>query len=190
MTNDLIKILADAELAWYIQKASALRSIPRKVGGNNFRHVLYSFNIMLDYEIFDVIALKAAIIHDVLEDVPNFVSDKEILNIDEDGKKVLELVRALTFHKDKETKSEYLTRLLEENNPQCLKIKICDRIANLIEINTDIYSEAKIEKKLMETEDYILPMAEKIKNQEMVREIKDLISSRREFIRIRKTEKT
>ena len=55
-------------LAPYIQKSTALRGKYRFVGGNQFRHALGTFAILLDYHYMDPVLLKASIIHDVFED--------------------------------------------------------------------------------------------------------------------------
>jgi len=68
---DDIEKLKNLVLAPYILKATALIGKQRNVGGNQFRHAMATFAILLDYKLFDdPILLKAAVIHDLIEDVP------------------------------------------------------------------------------------------------------------------------
>ena len=64
----------------------ALIGVSRKVGGNQFRHAFSTLGILLDYKYFnDSVLLKASLIHDLLEDVPETQVD-EIRNTDFEGK--------------------------------------------------------------------------------------------------------
>jgi hypothetical protein len=63
--------LKNLVLAPYIIKATALIGKQRGVGGNQFRHAMATMAILLDYKFFDnYVLLKASVIHDLLEDVP------------------------------------------------------------------------------------------------------------------------
>lgn len=64
--EELIQLIA----APYIQKATALIGVARKVGGNQFRHMMATFTILLDYHYTNHVLLKASLIHDLFEDVP------------------------------------------------------------------------------------------------------------------------
>ena len=101
-------------LAPYIQKSTALRGKYRYVGGNQFRHALSTFAILLDYHYLDPVLLKASVIHDVFEDV-KCVSPEEIINIDSDGQAVYDLVMEVT-RKKTESKDDYLKRVLESGS--------------------------------------------------------------------------
>lgn len=64
--EELIRLI----VAPYIQKATALIGKARKVGGNQFRHMMPTFTILIDYHYTDHVLLKAALIHDLFEDIP------------------------------------------------------------------------------------------------------------------------
>ena len=96
MNNEEASCLANLTLAPYIQKATTLIGINRKVGGNQFRHAMATLAILIDYHYTNPILLKASVIHDLIEDVKDFNPD-EIVNIDEDGQKVLDLVMAVSY---------------------------------------------------------------------------------------------
>jgi len=96
--------LKNLVLAPYILKAMALISVSRKVGGNQFRHSFTTLGILLDYKYFnDSILLKASVIHDLLEDVPDTQVD-EIRHIDYEANQVVNLVLEVSRMKS-ETKS-------------------------------------------------------------------------------------
>ncbi|MEI6900764.1 MAG: hypothetical protein WCL00_12870, partial [Bacteroidota bacterium] len=83
--------LAGMVLAPYVQKATSLQGKSRYVGGNQFRHAIATFAILLDYHYIDSVLLKASFIHDVFEDT-EFVAPEEIIGLDHDGKAVYDLV--------------------------------------------------------------------------------------------------
>jgi hypothetical protein len=96
-------------LAAYIQKATALIGRRRRVGGNQFRHAMATFAILVDYHYTDAVLLKASVIHDLFEDIPSTDRDS-IREIDADGPAVVDLVLEVTRHQDT-PKPEYLARL-------------------------------------------------------------------------------
>ena len=89
--DELIQLIS----APYIQKATALIGVARKVGGNQFRHTMATFAILLDYHYTNHVLLKASLIHDLFEDVP-LSNREEIRRIDEDGDEVVRLVEEVT----------------------------------------------------------------------------------------------
>jgi len=175
---DLLKNLV---LAPYILKATALIRISRKVGGNQFRHSFSTLGILLDYKYFtDSVLLKASLIHDLLEDLPETQVD-EIRYIDFDANQVVDLVLEVT-RRNEETKPEYLQRVLSQGSRYAKILKCADRISNLTDLHRDTHPEQKISDYLDQTEQFILPMAHEV-NADMVIELKDLIKRRREIIR-------
>ena len=70
MTTEEMIRLRETRLAPYIQLATLLIGKSRFGGGNMFRHQLDTMAILVDYSYIDSILLKAAIVHDVLEDIP------------------------------------------------------------------------------------------------------------------------
>jgi len=175
MENFEKDILAKMIVAPYVQKATALRGIKRYVGGNQFRHALNTYAILVDYHIVDPVLLKASVIHDVFEDVKCITYD-EIKALDSDGSKVLALVLEVT-QKDNETKDDYLKRILEQGSVNAKILKCADRISNLTDLHPDIFEKEFIKNYIAETKKWVIPMAELV-NKDMLFELEDLIHRR------------
>lgn len=184
--------LASLILAPWIQKASALIGVKRKVGGNQFRHCMASMTILIDYHFINGPMLKASIIHDLLEDFKS-VNLEEIRRLDADGETVLGLVGELTRDPKKETKEQYFERLVNKSSPEAKIVKLADRISNLTDLHLFVFEEDKTEYYLDQTERYILPMIsvllqsdipedQKTMVKEMQKEIKDLVYIRRTYL--------
>lgn len=172
--------LKNLVLAPYILKATALIGVSRKVGGNQFRHSFSTLGILMDYKYFnDSILLKASLLHDLLEDLPETQVD-EIRWIDEDASQVVDLVLEVT-RRPEETKPQYLQRVLETGSVRAKILKCADRISNLTDLHRDTHPDHKISDYLEQTETYILPMARQV-SADMVRELTDLIAKRRKII--------
>ncbi|HTX89372.1 MAG TPA: hypothetical protein VMC08_10310 [Bacteroidales bacterium] len=174
--NELAKMV----LAPYVQKATALRGKFRYTGGNQFRHAISTFAILLDYHYIDPVLLKASFIHDIFEDV-KCVSPEDIINLDGDGQKVYDLVQEVTKQPG-ETKPEFLERILKKGSTLAKILKCADRISNVTDLHTDIFDKEYIRNYLEETKQYVLPMAEEV-NQNMFFELKDLIHRRESHFR-------
>lgn len=182
-----LEILKNLVLAPYILKATALISVQREVGGNQFRHCFSTLGILLDYKFFtNSVLLKASLLHDLLEDLPETQVD-EIRWIDSDGADVVQLVLEVTKRKD-ETKEQYLQRLLEYGSRNAMLLKCADRISNLTDLHRDIQSEQKISDYLDQTEKYVIPMARRV-NTDMLIELTDLIAKRRRILRMLENDK-
>lgn len=177
-----LKALKNLVLAPYIMKATALIGVQRRVGGNQFRHSFSTLGILLDYKYFhDSILLKASLLHDLLEDLPETKID-EINLIDEESPRVVKLVLEVTKQKE-ETKSQYLNRLLSNGSREAMLLKCADRISNLTDLHRDTHSDQKISEYLSQTEQFVIPMARKV-NDDMAKELRDLVSRRKEILRI------
>lgn len=177
--NDL-DALKNLVLAPYILKATALIGVSRKVGGNQFRHSFSTLGILLDYKYFsDSVLLKASLLHDLLEDLPETQID-EIRWIDDDASQVVDLVLEVTRRAD-ETKPQYLQRVLDHGSIRAKILKCADRISNLTDLHRDTHPDHKISDYLTQTETYILPMARQVSS-DMVIELTDLIAKRRKII--------
>jgi len=182
---DEMEFLKKLVLAPYMLKATALIGKQRKVGGNQFRHSFSVLGILFDYKYFsDGVLLKAALLHDLLEELPE-TQLSEIRKIDEDGPQVVELVLEVTQVSGEE-KYNYLQRVLEKGSVNAKTLKCADRISNLTDLHRDTFTDMKIADYLKQTEIYILPMARQV-NQHMVIELTDLIKIRRQLIE-KKTE--
>ena len=177
-----LEILKNLVLAPYILKATALIKISRRTGGNQFRHSFSTLGILLDYRyFFDSVLLKASLLHDFLEDLPESTVD-EIRGIDSDGPQVVKLVLEVT-KQNQETKAEYLQRVLGTGSKNALILKCCDRISNLTDLHRDTHSDQKISEYLDQTEQFVLPMARRV-NRNMLTELTDLVAKRRNIIRM------
>jgi GTP pyrophosphokinase len=164
-------------LAPYILKATALIGKKRNVGGNQFRHAMATLAILLDYKLFDDdVLLKASVIHDLIEDLPE-TNQNELRQIDEQANEVVDLVMEVSRPKGM-VKAMYLKRILEHGSGNAKLIKIADRISNLTDLHRDHYTKARMSNYLDQTEKYILPMALEV-NENMAVELKDLIDKRR-----------
>ena len=174
--NDTDKLKA-LVLAPYIMKATALIGFQRNVGGNQFRHAFATLAILFDYKLFDdYVLLKAALIHDLLEDVPG-TDESELRQIDDQANQVVDLVLEITRPKGM-TKVNFLKRILEHGSRNAKLLKSADRISNLTDLHRDHYSRKKMCSYLDQTEKYILPMALEV-NKNMAIELTDLIAKRR-----------
>jgi GTP pyrophosphokinase len=174
--------LKNLVLAPYIIKATALIGKQRGVGGNQFRHAMATMAILLDYKLFDdYVLLKASVIHDLLEDVPE-TNEFEIRIIDGQADQVLELVKEVTRPKDMK-KADYLKRILEQGSRRAKLLKCADRISNLTDLHRDTHTEQKITDYLDQTEKYVIPMAREV-NADMLIELTDLVRRRRKLVKI------
>jgi len=179
--------LKNLVLAPYILKATALIGVERKVGGNQFRHCFSTLGILLDYKLYgDSVLLKASLLHDLLEDVPETQVD-EIRCIDYEGHWVVELVLEVTRRRE-ETKIEYLNRILTTGSKNAMLLKCADRISNLTDLHRDTHTDQKITDYLDQTEQFVIPMAFKV-NADMVIEITDLVVKRRKILKIMESDK-
>ena len=179
---DDLENLRNLVLAPYILKATALIGVQRKVGGNQFRHCFSTLGILLDYKFYnESILLKASLLHDLLEDLPETQVD-EIRWIDDEGQQVVELVLEVTKGKD-ETKPQYLQRVLTTGSRKALLLKCADRISNLTDLHRDTHSDQKISDYLDQTEQFVIPMAQQV-NDDLVIELKDLVAKRRKILRV------
>jgi hypothetical protein len=91
MTTEEMLRLKGTHLAPYIQLATALIGKVREGGGNMFRHQLDTMATLIDYGYIDSVLLKASVVHDVLEDIPDF-NHNLLLSIDYESHKVYDLV--------------------------------------------------------------------------------------------------
>lgn len=175
--NNMLQ-LKDFTLAPYMQLATGLIGKARHAGGNMFRHQMDTLAILIDYGYIDSVLLKASIIHDTVEDIPGF--DKNlILNADEDGKEVLDLVLEVT-RRDDEDKKQFLRRIIDTGSQKAKILKCADRISNMISLGY-VTDPKFIERYCDETEFFLLPMALEI-DYNMYQELINLILTRRRYL--------
>jgi len=170
--------LKNMHLAPYIQLATVLIGKRRRSGGNMFRHQIDTFGILMDYGYIDSVLLKASVIHDLVEDVPDFDRER-ILEIDDESHDVYQLVLEVT-RRPVETKEAFLTRILEYGSNRALVLKSADRISNMISLGYTTKVEF-IQRYANETERFIYPIARKA-NMAMFEELEELVATRRDFL--------
>lgn len=167
--------LKGMHIAPYIQLATSLIGKPRKGGGNMFRHQIDTMGILIDYGFIDPILLKASVIHDLVEDLPNY-DVAQILSIEDESADVYALVLEVT-RRALESKESFLERVQKCGSQRARILKCADRISNMISLGyvTDLdfvrrYTE--------ETERFIYPIAEQVSHN-MRNELRSLVQSRR-----------
>lgn len=178
MDESSMRRLREIHLAPYIQLATSLIGKPRRSGGNMFRHQLDTMTILMDYGYIDSILLKASVIHDLLEDIPEFDRDT-ILSIDKESVDVYKLVLEVT-RRPIENKFEFLVRIRDFGSLRAKVLKSADRISNMISLGyvTDV---SFIKRYTDETENQVFPIA-RLADQRMLTELKDLVATRRESL--------
>jgi GTP pyrophosphokinase len=172
-------------MAPYIVKAMALIGVRRKGGSNMFRHQISTMGILIDYKVVDPVLLKAAVIHDLFEDAPQApgVSEHEISRIDSDGPAVYALVMEVTRRSTgglRESKADYLTRIMAHGSSKAKVLKLADRISNLTALGF-VHDAAFVRRFLTETAQYVLPHAAAV-NADMHRELSHLIENRERLL--------
>jgi len=178
MTTEEMLRLKGAHFAPYIQLATVLIGKTRSGGGNMFRHQLDTMAILIDYGHIDSVLIKAAIVHDILEDIPDF-NHNLFFSIDYEGHEVYELVREVTKNPG-ETKSAFLTRILESGSQNAKILKVADRISNMISLGF-VNDMEFVNRYTTETEQYVFPIAELV-DKSMLKELQSLVESRRRYV--------
>jgi len=183
--HDFERTLGSITMAPYIVKGMALIGVKRKGGSNMFRHQMSTLAILLDYKFIDPVLLKAACIHDLFEDAPGLpgVTEQEITSIDADGPAVYELVMEVTIRGEgsmRESKGEYLTRILQCGSERAKVLKLADRISNLVALGF-VHESGFVRRFLRETKTYVLPYSAGV-NRDMHRELSHLIESRERLL--------
>jgi len=178
MTTEEMLRLKGIFLAPYMQLATALIGKTREGGGNMFRHQLDTMATLIDYDYIDSVLLKASVVHDLIEDVPDF-NRNLLLSVDFESPAVYELVMEVTRYPG-ETKADFLTRILESGSRQAKVLKVADRISNMISLGF-VINYRFIDRYTEETVRYIFPIAEEV-NKKMLSELKSLVESRRMYL--------
>ncbi|WP_413083745.1 hypothetical protein [Treponema sp.] len=178
MDTDRMLQLSNISFAPYIQLSTMLIGKQRHAGGNMFRHQIDTMGILMDYGYIDSVLLKASVVHDTVEDIPDF-DENLIINADADGKDVLTLVLEVT-KRPGEKKDDFLKRIINFGSQKAKLLKCADRISNMISLG--FVTDAKfIERYCNETEFYILPIAIEV-DYNMYQELINLIMTRRQYL--------
>ena len=182
MTEEKQKMLASMVTAPYMALATMAICRPRKISGNQFRHMAATRDILIDYGYIDGILHKAALVHDLLEDINEF-DHQLIINCDHDGPEVYKLVVEVT-KQPYESKIDFLKRIYDQGSDKACLIKSADRIANLCDVMFLMENEF-ITRLCEESEKYILPIAARVSG-DMCTEISDLIAKARWLLSVLK----
>jgi (p)ppGpp synthase/HD superfamily hydrolase len=178
MTTEEMLRLKGTHLAPYIQLSTVLIGKTREGGGNMFRHQLDTMATLIDYGYIDSILLKASIVHDVIEDIPDF-NHNLLLTIDYESPAVYDLILEVTRFPE-ETKPEFLTRILESGSRYAKILKVADRISNMISLGF-VVNPHFISRYTEETVRYVFPIAEEV-DKAMFAELQSLVVSRRKYV--------
>lgn len=178
MDNESMLQLKGIYLAPYMQLATQLIGKARYAGGNMFRHQIDTMGILIDYGYIDSILLKASVVHDCIEDIPNF-NPQQIVNIDSEGQQVLELVMEVT-KKEGQKKNDFLRSIIENGSERAKILKCADRISNMISLGF-VTDPAFIERYCDETEFFIFPIALEV-DYTMYHELINLVITRRKYL--------
>ncbi len=178
MKPEEMQKLSDMHIAPYMQLATGLIGKARHAGGNMFRHQMDTLAILIDYGYIDSVLLKASVVHDTVEDIPDFDRNL-IINADKEGEEVLNLVLEVTRRED-EDKRQFLKRILDTGSQKAKILKCADRISNMISLGY-VTDPKFIERYCDETEFFLLPMAIEI-DYNMYQELINLIMSRRRYL--------
>lgn len=178
MKPEEMQRLSDMHLAPYMQLATGLIGKARHAGGNMFRHQMDTLAILIDYGYIDSVLLKASVVHDTVEDIPDFDRNL-IINADSEGQEVLNLVLEVT-RRENEDKRQFLKRILDTGSQKAKVLKCADRISNMISLGY-VTDPKFIERYCDETEFFLLPMAIEI-DYNMYQELINLIMTRRRYL--------
>jgi (p)ppGpp synthase/HD superfamily hydrolase len=178
MTTEQMLHMSGMHLIPYIQVATLLIGKSREGGGNMFRHQLDTLGILIDYGYIDSVLLKASIVHDLIEDIPD-LNHNILLSIDFESHAVYDLVQEVS-RRHGETKANFLLRVKETGSYNAKILKVADRISNMISLgfvnNLDF-----VERYINETENFVIPIASDV-SQYMTKELWDLVESRKKYL--------
>lgn len=178
MNNQAMLQLKGIYLAPYMQLATSLIGKQRHAGGNMFRHQLDTMAILIDYGYIDSVLLKAAVIHDLVEDIPDY-NINNILEVDSESSHVYELVMEVT-KKEGQLKTEYLRGIIEHGSDKAKILKCADRISNMISLGF-VTDPTFIERYCDETEYFVFPIALEV-DYNMYQELIQLVITRRQYL--------
>ncbi len=172
--------MSNFNFSYYLSFSLKLVAKPRRGGGNMFRHQMETLAILLEYGYTDSVLLKAALIHDLVEDGKqvDFHTFDEIAKTDKDGAEVLALVNEVSrqvVDGVEEPKSEFLLRIVQHGSEKAKILKLADRISNINALAM-AGDQAFIKSYTDETVKCILPYANGI-DPAMARELKNRIET-------------
>ncbi len=147
----------------YNTAKDAFRNELRESGERYFEHLRAVALILLVYlRVRDAAIIAAALLHDIVEDIDGWNEDRVSLKF---GRRVAGLVQWVTkpnvtlFGDDKEARNRTYHQNLNRAPRDAILIKLADRLHNLITL-WDV-PEDKQRRKVRETQDFYLSLAEK-----------------------------
>lgn len=152
----------------------AFRNVERDGGGKYINHLRSTALILLVHmRVADAHCIAAALLHDIVEDIPEWTHDRVV---SEFGKEIAALVWWLTKPKlprlkTKQDEERKYHRNLLRAPRAAVRIKLADRLHNLLTIWQQ--DPERIRRKIAETRDFILPLAEE--HGDLIHEIEDVL---------------
>ncbi len=152
--------IADIKQAYNLAKSAHYKQF-RQDGRRYFEHVRgVAFIAVKELKVHEIFSRKvakaiiiAALFHDLKEDRPWVLSLKSMSKLF--GSIVSDAVRLLT--KDEDSKPVYFPRMRASRNIIVLIVKLCDRLYNMRDLKA--CSVEKKQKQVVETEEFVLPLA-------------------------------
>jgi len=144
-----------------------MKKLKRKSWEPYFNHCIRTAQILIEecnIENLDVILL--ALMHDIKEDTNTYNETMKIIWSEKIKEEIFLLSKNdenIKINNKIQRNKQYFERLQQVDDEAVLFVKIADRIDNLRTMIW-VFSLEKIKKKLNETKQYILPLAEKLKN--------------------------
>lgn len=165
--------LSGLALEPYLHLALGLARLPRKGGGTMFRHQMDTLAVLLEYGHRDPVLLRAAVVHDVLEDLPD-VGEAAFAALP-DGAEVLAVVREVSRGPD-EPKATFLRRVHREGSRRARLLKVADRISNLGNLGQS-GDPAFVRRYVLESALEVYPTAQEV-SPEMAAAMRELLEQR------------
>ncbi len=162
------------ERAYDIAK-NAFRDKYRDGGERYFEHLRATTLIAIVHlRVREPNVIVALLLHDIIEDIKDWTYERVHLTFNEDVADLVWWVSSEKFpeHANGEDQDRSYHQKLAEAPRLAILIKVCDRLHNLMSMWT--HDPARIQRKIKETRDFILPLAEK--HQLMIHELEDTLT--------------
>lgn len=147
----------------------------RDDGARYFEHLRATTLIAIVHlRVRDPSVIVALLLHDIIEDIRDWTYERVHLTFNEDVADLVWWVSSEKFpeHANGEDQDRCYHQKLAEAPRLAILIKVCDRLHNLMSMWT--HDPARILRKIKETRDFILPLAEK--HQLMIHELEDTLT--------------
>lgn len=147
----------------YSTAKDAFRDKKREDGGRYFEHLRAVALIMMRYmRVRDAHVIAAALLHDIVEDIENWSQERVTIEFNQTVGELVWWVSKPSvayFNGDKEARNRMYHQNLARAPRAALMIKLADRLHNLLTLwNCE---ESKQRRKVDETQDFYLPLAER-----------------------------